>query len=962
MRKRKSKNAFFFLHGLGSTEASIIELATKKSLSHGLTRTRRINIYRGSDKMMFYHYTDSISKLNLSTRLYNALKKNKINTINDLFNCSKEDIFKIRNLGKKSIDELNYIIDELDKYKESIYSQLISREPKQRKFFLGADGNKYNDIPIEELKLSVRAFNCLKAAKINCFSDLLFKSNEELMDIPNLGEKSLSELDELLRNTSLELFSETDKVKYSVSENVSSSIFAFISEKININPAQLFEELMPLCSSYSKSNENIEDPTIFLNDINFIKSLYKSIYIQELFEKYIQTLIKEKAYGCREEYILEKMPNYFNDVEFVEIILDKLLSKNYIEIFTNDNYIAVSQPLNRGLQEILSPKQYEIFSERIKGKTLEEISQIANLTRERVRQIETKILEILNDGDYYFEEDIYSDIYQRYIISSDDFEIAFKNRETYNYLALRYGVKKGQVKDSRISLERILEDKSVPISIKRACEKAIYKDYVKIAKDYVPCTKTDISDYVLKHFATDGITFEEFRELYFSILEDIGKVNDPKLSLMDRGYENKLAASKNTLWKYGKRLRYYNIEVYDFTELLVTLNLNQYNNVEYSTLKFFRLYPEIMKTYDIRDEYELHNLLKKICEKDVYPEINFKRMPQIEFGNADRDSQVMELLFSLAPISNYDFAIEYEREYGTGVSTVLANYMSNFNQYYHDDLYKIDFPNLPDNISEKLKNILTDEFYLLSTVKNIYLKEFPEYDEKLLNPFSLKKLGFKVYSNYIVVDQFNSAAEFFNYLLKKKDILYYNDIIPEMKGIISFTYQLYKLKAEYEIIEFSLNKYINRRKLEQNNISKKMLKNYCADVLKFVGESQYFTLHSLRKEGFSHDLDDLGFEEYFYTSILIEDKTNLSYLRVGGNKLMLSGNFDVRFEEFLESVIYSLETLSIDVYKLTIHLRNHYNININTWKLIKVVENTTMFYDVVSEKIFADYDIYYEGV
>lgn len=914
---------------------------------------------------MLYHYTDSISKLNLSTRLYNALKNNKIHTINDVFNCSKEDILKIRNLGKKSIDELNYIIDELNKSKQSIYSKPISKEPKQRKFFLGSDGNRYNDIPIDELKLSVRAFNCLKAAKINYFSDLLLKSNEELMNIPNLGKKSLLELDRLLKTTSLHLYSETGKVRRSTSENVSSSIFTLISEKININPAHLFEELIPLCSSYMKSIENIEDiedPTMFLNDNNFIKSLYKSTYIQELFEKYILTLIKEKAYGCREEYILNKMPNYFNELEFIEILLDKLLSKNDIEIFTNDNYIAVSQPLNQGLREILSTKQYEIFIERIKGKTLEEIGQTANLTRERVRQIETQIIKILNDGDYYFKEDIYSDIYQRYVISAGDFEIAFKNQETYNYLALRYGVKKGQVKDSRMSLERILEDKTVPTSFKRACEIAIYKDYVKIAKDYIPCTRIDISDYVLKHFATDGITFEEFRELYFSILEDIGKMHDSKLYLMDRGYENKLAASKNTLWKYGKRLRYYNIELYDFTELLIILNLNQYNNVEYSTLKFFRLYPEIMKTYDIRDEYELHNLLKKICKKDVYPEINFKRMPQIEFGNADRDSQVMELLFSLAPISNYDFAKEYEREYGTGVSTVLANYMSSFNQYYHDDIYKIDFPNLPDSIFEKLKRILTDEFYLLSTVKNIYLKEFPEYDEKLLNPFSLKKLGFNVYSNYIVTNHFNSAADFFNYLLKKNDILYYNEIIPEMKGIISFTHQLYKLKSEYEIIEFSLNKYINIRKLEQNNISKIMLKNYCADVLKFVGESKYFTLYSLRKEGFSHELDNLGFEEYFYTSILIEDKTNLSYLKIGGNKLMLSGNFNVRFEEFLESLIYSLETLSIDVYKLIIHLRDHYNINMNAWKLIKVVENTTMFYDVVSEKIYADYDIYYEGV
>ena len=50
----------------------------------------------------------------------------------------------------------------------------------------------------------------------------------------------------------------------------------------------------------------------------------------------------------------------------------------------------------------------------------------------------------------------------------------------------------------------------------------------------------------------------------------------------------------------------------DYEELLETLKLNAYQNVELSTLKFMETYPEVMKKYDIRDQYELHNLLRKI--------------------------------------------------------------------------------------------------------------------------------------------------------------------------------------------------------------------------------------------------------------------------------------------------------------------------------------------------------------
>ena len=45
---------------------------------------------------------------------------------------------------------------------------------------------------------------------------------------------------------------------------------------------------------------------------------------------------------------------------------------------------------------------------------------------------------------------------------------------------------------------------------------------------------------------------------------------------------------------------------------------------------------------------------------DKYPEIKFGRMPSIEFGKADREQQVKELLSLLSPISKQDFINEYE--------------------------------------------------------------------------------------------------------------------------------------------------------------------------------------------------------------------------------------------------------------------------------------------------------------
>nr|YP_009392328.1 RNA polymerase a-subunit [Osmundaria fimbriata]ARW60890.1 RNA polymerase a-subunit [Osmundaria fimbriata] len=57
-----------------------------------------------------------------------------------------------------------------------------------------------HQILIEELQLSVRAYNCLKRAQIHSIADLLNYSQEELLEIKNFGQKSAEEVIEALQN------------------------------------------------------------------------------------------------------------------------------------------------------------------------------------------------------------------------------------------------------------------------------------------------------------------------------------------------------------------------------------------------------------------------------------------------------------------------------------------------------------------------------------------------------------------------------------------------------------------------------------------------------------------------------------------------------------------------------------------------------------------------------------------
>jgi DNA-directed RNA polymerase subunit alpha len=61
------------------------------------------------------------------------------------------------------------------------------------------------DLPIEDLDLSERPSNCLKRAQINTIGELLTKTEDDLLNITNFGQKSLDEVKQKLDERGLSL-------------------------------------------------------------------------------------------------------------------------------------------------------------------------------------------------------------------------------------------------------------------------------------------------------------------------------------------------------------------------------------------------------------------------------------------------------------------------------------------------------------------------------------------------------------------------------------------------------------------------------------------------------------------------------------------------------------------------------------------------------------------------------------
>jgi DNA-directed RNA polymerase subunit alpha len=54
--------------------------------------------------------------------------------------------------------------------------------------------NKFNDMTIEELDLSVRSYNCLKRANIQTVQELILRTEDDLAKVRNIGKKSIKEV------------------------------------------------------------------------------------------------------------------------------------------------------------------------------------------------------------------------------------------------------------------------------------------------------------------------------------------------------------------------------------------------------------------------------------------------------------------------------------------------------------------------------------------------------------------------------------------------------------------------------------------------------------------------------------------------------------------------------------------------------------------------------------------------
>ncbi len=954
-----------------------------------------------------------IEQTGLSVRSLNALHRYKIHTIGQMLEQTEESLIQMRNLGTKSVTEILTKIAEVRTAMASgesdIKAEQAEEPEKETTVLLEEHGYTIDDLET----LSPKAYNILSLNDQTDLFHVAAMSWKELMQIPHMDSDTANEilvqcrtfyqnlswreekpeakaltLDDVMQNqryhNALLRFTEANDVL--VEESVLSyragnqlrkngyhklSECLFLTEKDlsklrNLGTLSIKEiiswrerylkqyekQILAFCSG-DETGSQVKGAPVVLPDEGEIKRLILRAY-------------REIGFGglsLREMREYLKLPEEVPD-ETLKKVIGGLLAAGELE-YVDFRCYRVYPKFTAYAREsgILDERDCDILQRRLQGETLEAIAQDYGLTRERVRQVYDKTIRTLRKKYHvrthmaYFDEDYYRYLFENYEIDRKDAERWLGIPESaWNYMLMTDAKKgKGVLADA-------VEDRALDVGLRLKIRNYLNRNKIFIDDIWIEKRRSSIEEYVIQKYCRDEVSFEEFTQIYNRFLEEQEIPYDEDIYCTDailRAVKKRLSEAEFVLWKYGEMIRYYDIAGRDFEELQDELNLDSYQNTEITTELLMREHPEIMEKYDIRDQYELHNLLKKIIPEGSYHDFHCGRMPNIQFGQFNREEAILELLLEHAPISARDFVDLIHQEYGYQPSVITGTYLVPFSEYLNYGVYDIEQKAMLEENMQKLKAALTDDFYFLDEVRDVYAELIPSADLSEINSYNLKRMGFQVLSRY-VLQNYSSLEAYFKDLLSREEITDITVYRKRFSGVGMFSQALWDLRRRYDILEFEPDQMISIRRLERAGVTRKELNEFCDQVYEYIEPGKWFSARSLHNSGFYSDLYELGFSDCFYAGILAADP-RFSFGKMFSNTLLIKGENEISSGDFLAERIR--EHRSIDIFDLISEVENGYGCRVTDRNdVIYKVQGTEIFYDPILERFYANEELYYREI
>jgi len=239
--------------------------------------------------------------------------------------------------------------------------------------------------PISELELSVRIVNGFKYLNIQCFGDLVQETEYSLLRIPNFGRKSLTEIKDVLENISLKSgldiylgmeidWSKLEDPKIKKKEEEKKSDFLKDNLKKLLLPIDKIEFSVRTLNCIKNDNIICIGDLVQKNELEMLRN--RNFGKKSINE--VKEILQKKSL-----YLGMKIPNWPPEN------YEKLVKSYDISSDIKFDFYSLKEILDKKFND----REKIIYDQRFsRGKTLEFIGKKFNITRERVRQIEAKLI------------------------------------------------------------------------------------------------------------------------------------------------------------------------------------------------------------------------------------------------------------------------------------------------------------------------------------------------------------------------------------------------------------------------------------------------------------------------------------------------------------------------------------------------------------------------------------------
>lgn len=261
-------------------------------------------------------------------------------------------------------------------------------------------------------------------------------------------------------------------------------------------------------------------------------------------------------------------------------------------------------------------------------------------------------------------------------------------------------------------------------------------------------------------------------------------------------------------------------------------------------------------------------------------------------------------------------------------------------------------------VYEQMKENLTNEIYTIEEFVKIFCEKVPNFNQFDVSATSLEHIGFNLIPPFILSEKYNSLDDYFD-----KQILASKYFIsPKDNEVWRSAYSQRKLKNmenNYSIFKIEEQLYLTKTALENANINLSTVISYREAVENFVSLNQYFTLNSLKGSGFYHPIENFGFDQLFYVSLL-KRPGYLKHLSICGNDIFIKSPFTPKTSEFIMDVFKRTRQRIINLDSFNEFLLQTYNLNVTLEDLnvlLKSVESNS-FYSESLGMLFATKEDY----